>query len=76
MSNSEVTKRMIPVWFWIGIMMIVYGVLISGAGIYYLISPPQNYAAKWTNPNLWWGLFMLVVGFVFLFLGRNKKESN
>ncbi|MCX7945125.1 MAG: hypothetical protein N2746_11520 [Deltaproteobacteria bacterium] len=72
----ETTKKMIPVWFWVGLMMVVYGILIVGIGVYYLVSPPQGYAAKWTNPNLWWGLIMLVVGGVFMFLGRNKKESN
>jgi len=72
----ENTKQMIPVWFWVGIMMLIYGILVTGAGIYYLINPPQSYAAKWTNPNLWWGIIMLVVGVIFMFLVRIKKESN
>ncbi len=73
MENS---KKMIPVWFWVGVMMLTYGVLILGIGIYFVISPPQNYAARWTNPNLWWGITMTIVGAIFLYLGRNKKDSN
>ncbi len=73
MENS---KQMISVWFWVGLMLLVYGILVCGAGVYYLSSPPENYAAKWTNPNLWWGLIMLITGVVFLFLGRKKRESN
>lgn len=73
MTNS---KQMISVWFWVGIMMLIYGVLITGAGIYYFYSPPKDYLAKWTNPNLWWGFVMLITGILFLYLGRKKRESN
>ncbi len=72
----ENNKQMIPVWFWVGLMMLVYGVLITGAGIYYLSNPPLDYAAKWTNPDLWWGLIMLIVGVVFVLLSRKKALSN
>lgn len=69
----ENTGKMISVWFWVGLMLLVYGLLVSGAGVYYLFNPPINYQAKWTNPNLWWGGIMLAVGLLFLFLGRNRK---
>lgn len=75
MENTN-AKQMISVWFWVGCMMIVYGLLVTGAGVYYLFSPPLNYAARWTNPNLWWGIIMLIVGAIFLYLGRIKKSSN
>ncbi|MGB9599143.1 MAG: hypothetical protein ACP5QK_05495 [Myxococcota bacterium] len=71
----EDTKQMISVWFWVGCMMLIYGLIITGAGVYYLFLPPQSYAAKWTNPNLWWGMIMLIVGQIFLYLGRIKKSS-
>jgi len=72
----ENQKQMIPVWFWVGLMLLVYGILITGAGLLYISSPPSNYMAKWTNPNLWWGGVMLVVGVIFLYLGRKKNTSN
>lgn len=72
----ENTKQMISIWFWVGIVMVVYGILVSSTGIYYIFSPPENYGAKWTNPNLWWGTVMLLTGLLFMYLGRTKKGSN
>ena len=41
----------ISIWFFIGVMLAVYGVLICGSGIYSLIVPPpenawQTFAAR------------------------------
>ena len=33
-------KHFIPIWFFIGLLLTIYGVLILGSGVYELISPP------------------------------------
>jgi hypothetical protein len=33
---------MIPIWFFIGVLLLVYGILILGAGLHELSSPPEH----------------------------------
>ncbi len=58
----------IPIWFFIGAMLAVYGVLIFGSGIYSLISPPpeSERVALWDlHADIWWGALMGVIGAVY-----------
>ena len=36
------SRRFIPIWFFIGSLLLVYGILILGAGIYQKIVPPAQ----------------------------------
>ncbi|HTX36792.1 MAG TPA: hypothetical protein VME43_17305 [Bryobacteraceae bacterium] len=56
-------RRPIPIWFFIGVLLIVYGFLILGQGMWWLFAPPvhQTVLAE-LRPNLWWGALLLVVG--------------
>ena len=66
-------KHFIPIWFFIGILLGVYGVMILGSGIYELISPPvaeaQGEIARNVMGNLhaaiWWGALLLALGAVY-----------
>jgi hypothetical protein len=68
MSTSGKMK-MLPVWFWVGIVLIVYGLIIIGSGIYYIFNP-SNTALSHLHPSLWWGGIMLVGGIIFLSIGK------
>ena len=35
-------KGMISIWFFIGVLLLFYGILIGGAGIYELRNPPEH----------------------------------
>jgi hypothetical protein len=54
----------VSIWFFIGISLLVNGVLILGAGIYQLIDPPANpgVALFYLHANVWWGAVLLIVG--------------
>ena len=52
---------MISIWFFIGVLLVVYGVLIFGAGIYGLSHPPQVVKAE-LHAGVWWGMLLLVLG--------------
>jgi len=60
------SKREIPIWFFIGSLLSVYGVLILGTGIYNLINPPQQ-PVQLANlhADIWWPLLLLVVGLIY-----------
>ncbi len=60
------TKREIPIWFFIGSLLTVYGVLILGTGIYHLFVPPQQpLALANLHADLWWPLLLLLIGLIY-----------
>ncbi len=55
----------ISIWFFIGICLGVTGVLIFGAGIWQLMSPPpvdQRVVLYQLHAPVWWGAFLAVLG--------------
>jgi hypothetical protein len=56
----------ISIWFFIGIILDVYGALIVGAGIYGLIVPPAHLVVlNELHFSLWWGVCLLAAGVVY-----------
>ena len=56
-------RRPIPIWFFIGVLLIIYGFLILGQGMWWLFDPPvQKTVLADLRPNLWWGALLLIVG--------------
>jgi len=57
------SSRTIEIWFFIGALLSVYGLLITGAGIYHLIyPPPEHLALRELHSDVWWGALLLVLG--------------
>ncbi|MGD0695900.1 MAG: hypothetical protein ABSB82_13700 [Terriglobia bacterium] len=65
--------RMIPVWFFVGVILLIYGVLILATGVYELWHPPATVLAN-LHPAIWWGAILTVVGgvYVYIHLPRNS----
>lgn len=60
------SQREIPIWFFIGVALLVNGALILGAGLYELVRPPQNpVVLHELHANIWWGAVLLIVGAVY-----------
>jgi hypothetical protein len=70
------TPRMISIWFFIGISLLVNGLLILAAGIYQWINPPANPGVVLfqLHANVWWGALLLVCG--ILYCVRFKPDGN
>ena len=57
-------QAIIPVWFFVGVLLAIYGVLIFASGI-----------AEWSNPGpvvlgsmhapVWWGALLTVIGAIY-----------
>jgi hypothetical protein len=63
----------IPIWFFIGVLLTVYGALILGYGLYELSTGTmvvQNYHA-----SVWWGALMLLVGLFYLIRFRPSRTN-
>ncbi len=64
----------IPIWFFIGALLAVYGVLILAAGVYGLVHPPTVELAK-LHAGLWWGALLLVIGILYVVKYRPRREE-
>ena len=59
---STQAKR-ISIWFFIGILLLVYGILIFGTGLYELVVPPEQHVVMANlRPAIWWGGLLLLLG--------------
>lgn len=55
----------IPVWFFVGLLLGVYGILILASGIAEWSSPPTTQLAN-LHAEVWWGAIMTVVGLFYV----------
>jgi hypothetical protein len=54
---------MISIWFFIGVLLLFYGVVILGAGIYEYSNPPEHpVVLAELHAGIWWGLLLTVLG--------------
>lgn len=67
--------RMISAWEWVGITLITFGMIVFGAGIYYIFNPETRTALAYLNPSLWWGAIMLFAGLLLLLTGRRGNGA-
>jgi len=74
MTNNA--KKMISIWFWVGLVLTVYGIIITGTGVYYIFEPAAIAGKIGGNTNLWWGVIMLVAGVIFMLLGKFEKNES
>jgi hypothetical protein len=66
------TEHGIPIWFFIGALLAVYGVLILGAGIYGLFHPPRVALAN-LHAGIWWGALLVVIGLGYVRAFRPRR---
>ena len=54
---------MISIWFFIGVLLVAYGLLTCGAGVYqYLVPPDAPTVLAELHAGIWWGGFILLLG--------------
>jgi hypothetical protein len=67
----------ISIWFFIGISLLVNGLLIMGAGLYEFLHPPPNPVVLFeVHANIWWGgvLFLLGVMYCYFFAPSRQRS--
>jgi hypothetical protein len=56
-------KGSVSIWFFIGLSLLVNGVLILGAGLYEFIRPPEFPVALFElHASVWWGALLALIG--------------
>jgi hypothetical protein len=60
------TDGSLSIWFFIGVSLLVNGLLIVGAGAYELLHPPAERVVLYhLHANLWWGGVLALVGAIY-----------
>ena len=65
-----------PIWFFVGLLLLVNGLLVSLADAIYVTNPPDHPTVLANlRPGLWWGAMMVAAGIVFLIANRRRVNS-
>ncbi len=57
---------MLSIWFFIGILLLAYGILILGAGIFeFLYPPPHPLVLAELHAGIWWGGLLIAMGLFY-----------
>ena len=57
---------MLSIWFFIGILLLIYGILILGSGIYELANPPEHpVVLAELHAGIWWGALLTILGLIY-----------
>ena len=60
------THGSLSIWFFIGLLLTIYGVLITAAGLYELTAPPEHPVVLANlHAPIWWGAVLLVIGLFY-----------
>ena len=63
--SKEHNPEPLPIWFFVGVILAVYGVLVILGDLTNL----REIRLKDLHPGLWWGSAMVVFGAVFTVIG-------
>ena len=71
-------KEPISIWYFVGLLLTIYGVLILGTGLYDLIAGvKRDTVLAEVHAGVWWGALLVVLGVVYLRFfspGRAKRQ--
>jgi hypothetical protein len=66
--------HMIPVWFFVGMLLLIYGILILIQGISEWPNPPHTELSN-LHPTVWWSFVLIVLGGIFCWKHFPKKQT-
>jgi FtsH-binding integral membrane protein len=67
-------RHMLPVWFFIGLLLTIYGVIILITSIVDWSQPSQAILAEY-HPGLWGGILLLLIGSFYVLKFRPRRRS-
>lgn len=68
-------KEPISIWYFIGLLLLVYGVLITGAGLYDVVAGIHRETVHAElHAGIWWGALLIVLGIVYVILFSPKRK--
>ena len=68
------TEQAFSIWFFVGILCLGYGLVLTATGIYEFSHPlPDSIVLQNLHATFWWGHLMTVFGGVYTFVFRPGK---
>ena len=67
--------HIIPVWFFVGLLLFIYGVLILITGLAQWSNPPADVRLTGLHAPVWWGGLLLVLGVLYSYMFRPGKSA-
>lgn len=74
MADQQPEAEPLPIWFFVGLILIVNGLLVMGAAVWAEM-PPHVVRVTETAPGLWWGALLGLSGLAFLVAGLRGRKS-
>ena len=72
--NKE--KGMRSIWYFVGLILLVIGIIVFAAGIYDLLNPAkQDIKLTSLHTNIWWGVLIAITGLIYIMKNKNKYVS-
>jgi len=66
----------IPIWFFIGCMLAIYGVMVLGYGLYELATGTvANVQLANLHTPVWWGGLLLLIGLMYVVKFRPGRSK-
>ena len=72
-----VGSKGISIWFFIGTLLLFYGIIITIANVVDMLSPAtgKQIVLRELNFGVWWGVVLLVIGLIYFFSFRPWKKK-
>lgn len=73
------TERQVPIWFFIGALLLVYGILITGWGLCSVAFPPPKAAQVALyeyHADIWWGALLVMFGAFYTIRFRPRGDAS
>lgn len=65
---------MISIWFFIGLLLLAYGILITGDGIIEW-GAPSNVVRADLHAPVWWGGLLIIIGAIYTIRFKPSKGN-
>jgi hypothetical protein len=69
-------EKQIPIWFFIGIMLALYGVIIFAYSLLTWSAPPPDSLSpeiSKLHAGVWWGFLMIILGLFYVIRFRPRE---
>jgi FtsH-binding integral membrane protein len=67
-------RHITPVWFFVGLLLLIYGLLILYSGLSEWRNPAPTVLSQLHAP-VWWGALMVVLGIVYVLMFRPRRAA-
>jgi hypothetical protein len=73
-TEEKREPRMIPIWFFIGATILLYGLAIAVTGAVLWNRPAPGVAMAGLHADFWWGLLMTAIGLGYVLRYRPGRK--